>query len=240
MFFFFFYLTSPPAPPTKPPSYVHTLIVLFVRLQDLPLLTRASSYCNLKAHAAFATSDVLFECFSENETLSDWEFCMERRVRAFVMLSFARTRDRIYPLLLLLLTCAIQTRPYEPLFLASIHNLIVAFRRTRRFAVFRSPCIYFIRTPQVHGDIHALLGGAFDCSVDMQSFHEEHPEYSPGLLSFVLEYLTGKYWPGNSFSPSSNVCDTECVAGQSEPCGCTCSIDAMSISEDEVRVCAAL
>lgn len=88
---------------------------------------------------------------------------------------------------------------------------------------------------QVHGDIHALLGGAFDCNVDMQEFHEERPEFSPGLLSFVLEYLTGKYWPGNSFLPSSNVCDTECVVGQPEPCGCTCSIDAMSISEDEVR-----
>lgn len=90
---------------------------------------------------------------------------------------------------------------------------------------------------QVHGDIHALLGGAFDCNVDMQLFHEEHPEFSPGLLSFVLEYLTGKYWPGNSFLPSSNVCDTECLVGQAEPCGCTCSIDAMGISEDEVCAC---
>eukprot|EP00903_Cladosiphon_okamuranus_P019564 g17994.t1 len=133
--------------------------------QNLPVLTRASSYCNLRAHAVFATSDVLFGCFTEYDTWSDWEFCMERRV---------------------------------------------------------------------HGDIHAVLGGAFDCNVDMRLFHEEHPEFSPGLLSFVLEYLTGKYWPGNSFLPQSNVCDTECEIGQSEPCGCTCSIDAMTLSEDEV------
>lgn len=70
----------------------------------------------------------------------------------------------------------------------------------------------------------------------MHIFHEDHPEFSPGLLSFVLEYLTGKYWPGNSFLPASNVCDTECMRGQPEPCGCTCSFDAMIISEDEVRV----
>lgn len=87
---------------------------------------------------------------------------------------------------------------------------------------------------QVHGDIHGLLGGAFNCNVDMQHFHEEHPEYDPGLLTFILEFLTCHYWPNNIFMPDYNNCDTECVRGQTEPCGCTCEVDAFSLSEDEV------
>lgn len=87
---------------------------------------------------------------------------------------------------------------------------------------------------QVHGDLHGLLGGAFNCNTDMQKFHEDHPDYSLGLLSFVLEYLTFTYWPGNSFLPEFNTCDTHCEKGQTERCGCTCLIDAFDLSEDEV------
>lgn len=85
--------------------------------------------------------------------------------------------------------------------------------------------------------MHGLLGGAFNCNVDMNEFHLQHPQFSEGLLTFVLEYLTSKYWPNNNFSPDYNECDTECETGQAEPCGCTCTIDALSLSDDEVCVC---
>ncbi|CAN0296732.1 unnamed protein product [Pylaiella littoralis] len=136
--------------------------------QDLPLLTRAGSYCNLDADALFATSEDFFRCFSTSSTLGGWEYCMEKKV---------------------------------------------------------------------HGDMHALLGGAFDCNVDMQQFHLEHPEYGTALLTFVLSYLTAHYWPNNIFSPEINECDSDCAMGQEagiNECGCTCTVDAMTMSEDEV------
>ncbi|CAN0470797.1 unnamed protein product, partial [Laminaria digitata] len=86
----------------------------------------------------------------------------------------------------------------------------------------------------VHGDIHGLLGGAFHCNVDMQEFSDEHPQYSPGLLTFLLEFMTVNFWPSNAFMPEFNECDAECGRGQTEPCGCTCNVDALSMSDDEV------
>lgn len=50
--------------------------------QDLPRVTRASSFCNLEVCAVFATSDVFFECFDDHDTLAEWESCMEKRVSA--------------------------------------------------------------------------------------------------------------------------------------------------------------
>lgn len=87
----------------------------------------------------------------------------------------------------------------------------------------------------MHGDLHGLLGGGFNCNTDMKQFSVDHPEYSVGLLSFVLEYMTFNYWPMNGFIPSANTCDTACTKGQTEPCGCTCNIDAFAISDEEVR-----
>lgn len=88
---------------------------------------------------------------------------------------------------------------------------------------------------QVHGDLHGLLGGGFDCNTDMDEFAARHPEYSARLLSFVLEYMTFNYWPMNGFISSANTCDTDCTRGQTEPCGCTCNIDAFAISDQEVH-----
>lgn len=68
----------------------------------------------------------------------------------------------------------------------------------------------------------------------MNTFSEQHPEYEPGLLSFVLEYMTFNYWPMNSFMPDYNTCDTRCESGQTEPCGCTCNVDAFALSDEEV------
>ena len=68
----------------------------------------------------------------------------------------------------------------------------------------------------------------------MQEFHEEHPQYSPELLTFLLEFMTINFWPRNSFMPELNECDIDCTRGQAEPCGCTCSVDALSMSDDEV------
>lgn len=91
-----------------------------------------------------------------------------------------------------------------------------------------------MRLSQVHGDIHGLLGGGFNCNVDMEQFHAIHPEYSPGLLTFLLEFLLVNKWPSNRFI-ADNGCDLDCTRGQMASCGCTCSIDALSISDEEVR-----
>lgn len=100
--------------------------------------------------------------------------------------------------------------------------------------------VFFARTCstqlhcKVHGDVHGYLGGAFGCNTDMDAFSQDHPEYSTRLLSFVLEHMAFAFWPTNAFLPSANDCDTECTRGQAEPCGCTCTIDAFDISDDEV------
>lgn len=87
---------------------------------------------------------------------------------------------------------------------------------------------------QVHGDMHGLLGGAFNCGVDFGDFQANNPQFSPGLLTFVLEYLTTNFWPDNSMMGEYNECDTGCSKGDKD-CGCTCLIDPMSMSSDEVR-----
>lgn len=133
--------------------------------QDLPTLTRTSSYCGLKSKASFATSDVFVMCFEQCNNLTDWELCMERKV---------------------------------------------------------------------HGDMHGLLGGAFNCNIDFGAFQKEYSEkYSVELLTFVLEFLTTNFWPDNGFMPDYNSCEMDCERGNAD-CGCTCNIDAMSISADEV------
>lgn len=43
-------------------------------------MTRANSFCNLKARADLSTSDVFFSCFSELDTIADWEQCLETKV----------------------------------------------------------------------------------------------------------------------------------------------------------------
>lgn len=57
------------------------VLVCPVIWKDVPLMTRAGSFCNLKAHANLATEDVIFECFDSLDTLSDWASCMEKKVR---------------------------------------------------------------------------------------------------------------------------------------------------------------
>lgn len=69
----------------------------------------------------------------------------------------------------------------------------------------------------------------------MDQFHREHPEYSRGLLTFVMEFVVANKWPGNVLMRLYNDCDTECTIGQTEPCGCTCTIDPFEMGDDEVR-----
>lgn len=69
----------------------------------------------------------------------------------------------------------------------------------------------------------------------MKSFHEKYPEYSIGLLSYVLEYIVTNTWPTNSLAGDYNDCDNSCDVGQAEPCGCTCNTDPFDWSDDEVR-----
>ncbi|CAM9438226.1 unnamed protein product, partial [Ectocarpus sp. 12 AP-2014] len=133
--------------------------------QDLPRLTRTSSYCGLQSRDTFATLDVFLGCFRDNRSLYGWEQCMQYKI---------------------------------------------------------------------HGDIHGLLGGAFDCNTDMANFSAEHPEYSHGLLAFALQILTFKFTACNALTPDDNICDASCDRGQTEPCGCTCLMDAFSIPEEQV------
>ncbi|CAM9923670.1 unnamed protein product, partial [Ectocarpus sp. 4 AP-2014] len=134
--------------------------------QDLPRMSRTSSFCGMPSHAVFSTVETFVDCFDAGyTTLSGWESCMET---------------------------------------------------------------------MVHGDIHGLLGGAFSCNTDMSAFSEAHPEYSAGLLSFVLEYMTFTFWPTNSFIPQANICQTSCSTGQKRFCGCTCMIDAFAIDDEQV------
>lgn len=82
--------------------------------------------------------------------------------------------------------------------------------------------------------MHGLLGGAFNCNIDFGAFQKEYSEkYSVELLTFVLEFLTTNFWPDNGFMPDYNSCEMDCERGNAD-CGCTCNIDAMSISADEV------
>lgn len=69
----------------------------------------------------------------------------------------------------------------------------------------------------------------------MDQFRLEHPEYSRGLLTFVMEFIVANKWPGNVLMRLYNDCDTECTVGQTEPCGCTCTIDPFEMGDDEVR-----
>lgn len=88
---------------------------------------------------------------------------------------------------------------------------------------------------QVHGDMHGLLGGSFNCNVDFKSFYEKNKsKYSPGLLTFLLSYVTTTLWPDNAVTPGYNTCDTSCERGDTD-CGCTCNVDAMSMTADEVQ-----
>lgn len=68
----------------------------------------------------------------------------------------------------------------------------------------------------------------------MEEFHDDHPEYSRGLLTFVLEYVLANKWPSNSLMGDFNDCDESCAVEQEEPCGCTCNIDPFELSDDEV------
>ena len=69
----------------------------------------------------------------------------------------------------------------------------------------------------------------------MKAFHEEHPEYQIGLLSYTLEYIVANTWPTNSLASDYNDCDMECEVGQADPCGCTCTVDPYEWTDDEVR-----
>ena len=68
----------------------------------------------------------------------------------------------------------------------------------------------------------------------MNAFRIKHPQFSPGLLSFALEFLLANKWPSNSLMSSYNECDMECVVGQTQTCGCTCSTDPFDWTDDEV------
>lgn len=69
----------------------------------------------------------------------------------------------------------------------------------------------------------------------MANFSLEHPEYSQGLLAFALQILTFEFTACNALTPEDNVCDESCERGQTEPCGCTCLIDAFAIPDEQVQ-----
>ncbi|CAB1114283.1 unnamed protein product [Ectocarpus sp. CCAP 1310/34] len=87
---------------------------------------------------------------------------------------------------------------------------------------------------QVHASIHGMIGGGFDCNIDMIEFHEENPQYDQGLLTFTLGYVLANKWPSNSLMRDFNECDEQCDVDQGEPCGCTCLVDPFEWTDDEV------
>ena len=83
--------------------------------------------------------------------------------------------------------------------------------------------------------MHGLLGGSFGCNVDFDSFYEKNKSrYSRGLLTFLLSYVTTNLWVYNGATPGFNTCDKSCERGDTG-CGCTCNIDAMVMSADQVQ-----
>lgn len=95
-------------------------------------------------------------------------------------------------------------------------------------------CITSPLPQQIHASLHNHFSGAFNCNVDLKAFAEAHSEYEHTLLTFVFLRSTTVYWPYNTYMSDYNECDTECTRGQTEPCGCTCTIDIWSLSDDEV------
>lgn len=68
----------------------------------------------------------------------------------------------------------------------------------------------------------------------MATFQAENPEYSSGLLTLILEYVTGDTWTYNTLMGEHNECDEHCKVGQTAPCGCTCTTDPFKWSDDKV------
>lgn len=71
----------------------------------------------------------------------------------------------------------------------------------------------------------------------METFLQEHPEYSRGLLTFAVEYLVANSWNGNKLMRDYdyNSCDSTCTRG-AESCGCTCDIDIEQWPDDQVSI----
>ncbi|CAM9946639.1 unnamed protein product, partial [Ectocarpus fasciculatus] len=88
---------------------------------------------------------------------------------------------------------------------------------------------------EVHAAIHGMIGGGWNCAVNMEIFRSTHPEYSRGLLSYTLEYVVALTWPTNALMSDYNDCDTGCTVGEMEQtCGCTCTTDFNTWSDDAV------
>lgn len=68
----------------------------------------------------------------------------------------------------------------------------------------------------------------------MFEFRQNSPQFSPGLLSFVLEYIVANRWPTNGLMGDYNACNTECDVDQTQPCGCTCTTDPFEWTDEEV------
>ncbi|CAN0179965.1 unnamed protein product [Ectocarpus fasciculatus] len=89
----------------------------------------------------------------------------------------------------------------------------------------------------VHASIHGMIGGGFDCNVNMAEFQDDNPQFSPELLTFTLQYLLANKWPSNSLMEDFNYCDDECDVDQTERCGCTCITDPFEWTDDAVSSC---
>ncbi|CAM9741762.1 unnamed protein product [Ectocarpus fasciculatus] len=134
-------------------------------IQAVDGVSRTASYCGVRGEIEFATCNIVINCFDDNDSISDWNECMEN---------------------------------------------------------------------QVHAANHGMMGGAFNCNVDMVQFQEDNPGFRAGLLSFTLEYILVSMWPNNSLMSDYNTCDKSCTPGQTEKCGCTCETDIDDWSDDEV------
>ncbi|CAB1114279.1 TYR [Ectocarpus sp. CCAP 1310/34] len=86
----------------------------------------------------------------------------------------------------------------------------------------------------VHASMHGMIGGGFNCNVNMAEFQEANPQFSPELLTFTLQFLLANKWPSNSLMEDFNYCDEDCAVGQTHPCGCTCITDPFEWTDDAI------
>lgn len=84
----------------------------------------------------------------------------------------------------------------------------------------------------VHGTIHSMHGGLWDCPVDLREFQHDNSDFvSEGLMSFIANNLVVcETLSGDSSCPSSG----ECTLSESGIANCTCSsaIDGVSTVDD--------
>lgn len=90
----------------------------------------------------------------------------------------------------------------------------------------------------VHGTLHIMHGGLWDCAVDLKSFQEDHSDFvSKGLMSFIANNIvTCENILGDSSCPSAGECtladDDNTTETDIANCTCSSNIDGVTTVDD--------